>query len=95
MSLWKLPEFFKDAAASHHSPGHRQHTTGTAVVHISDLLVMALGLGSNGEVRLPHFSDAAWKLIGLAPDCLGQVAEEVVSHIEEAEQMFVGDEIPV
>ena len=94
MSLWRLPEFFKDVAASHHYPGHRRHTTGTAVVHVADLLALSLGLGSNGEVRLPRFSEEAWNLMGLAPECLDQVAEEVVSHIEEAEKMFVGDDVP-
>jgi HD-like signal output (HDOD) protein len=94
MSLWKLPEFFKDVSASHHSQGHRQYTAGLAMVHIADLLALALGLGSNGEVRLPRFSEDAWKATGLAPDCLERVAEEVVSKIEEAEQMFVGDDLP-
>jgi putative nucleotidyltransferase with HDIG domain len=93
MSLWKLPETFKDAAASHHGSAHRPHTPGTAVVHLADLLVLALGLGSNGEVRLPRFSADAWKTMGLPEDCFGQVADDVTSRLEEAERMFVGDDI--
>lgn len=92
MSLWKLPEFFKDTAASHHSSGHRPHTTGTAVVHLADTLVLALGLGSNGEARLPRFSADAWNLVGLETDCLEGVARTVMSRIEEAEAMFMDAE---
>ncbi len=93
MSLWKLPEFFRDTAAGHHNSGYRARTAGTAVIHLADLLALALGLGNNGEIRLPRFSADAWRLVGLEPDCIELVASEVVSHLAEAERMFVSDEL--
>jgi putative nucleotidyltransferase with HDIG domain len=92
MASWRLPEFYREAAASHHGLGHRSHTVGTAVVHLGDLVALALDLGHNGEVRLPRFSVEAWDLVGLAPESLRAVADQVLGFIGEAESVFLGDE---
>jgi HD-like signal output (HDOD) protein len=92
MSLWKLPELYGEVAAHHHSPGPRGHTAGTATIHLADLLVMALGLGSNGEATLPRFSVEAWDLLGLPAGSLERTAEEVLALIGEAQRLFLGEE---
>jgi hypothetical protein len=61
---------------------------GTAVVHIADLLVAALALGSNGEVGLPRFCGEAWDVVALPPSDLGRVAEDVLSLLEETLRLF-------
>jgi putative nucleotidyltransferase with HDIG domain len=88
MTQWKLPEFYRDVAANHHGGSCRTSAVGTAVVHIADLLVAGLGLGSNGEVSLPHFSTEAWDIVGQPPSSLGPVAEDVLRLIEETLRLF-------
>ena len=89
MTLWKLPEFYREVAANHHHPaGCRSPSMGTAVVHISDLLVAGLALGSNGEIDLPHFCGEAWDMVGLPPSDLGGVAEDVLGLLEETLRLF-------
>lgn len=90
MARWRLPAFYQEAAARHHS--NPAHSIGTAAIHIADLLVLALGLGTNGEARPPRFSPAAWDLLGLPPSCIGNVAEEVTGLLAETERLFLGDE---
>jgi putative nucleotidyltransferase with HDIG domain len=71
MTLWKLPESYREVAANHHNPaGSRSPSVGTAVVHIADLLVAALALGGNGEIGLPRFCPEAWDLVALPPSDL-------------------------
>jgi hypothetical protein len=53
---------------------------------------LALNLGHNGEVRLPRFSVAAWDLLGLGPESLRAIADQVLGFIGEAESVFLGDE---
>jgi putative nucleotidyltransferase with HDIG domain len=93
MALWKLPDFYREVAAHHHNPRHcgaggRAPSMGTAIVHIADLLVSALGLGSNGELEGPRFCAEAWEMVGLPPTSLGPVAEETVNLVEEALRLF-------
>jgi len=95
LSAWKLPEFFAVAAANHHGVGLRPHTVGTAVVHLADLLVVALNLGSNGEARPPRFCVKAWDLLGIEPSSLWRVAEETISLLSEAQRAFLGEDASV
>ena len=89
ITAWKLPPFFRDVAASHHSLDRCTHTTGTGIVHLADVLTMALGLGSNGEDQLPRFSTTAWDLVGLDVAALGRAANQVISQIADAERTFL------
>jgi len=89
MTLWKLPESYREVAANHHNPaGCRSPSMGTAVVHIADLLVGALALGGNGEAGLPRFCGEAWNAVALPPSDLGRVAEDVLSLLEETLRLF-------
>ena len=92
MTSWTLPPFFRDATANHHSAGSRGHTPATAVVHLSDLLVQTLDLGSNGEMRLPRLSPDAREIAGLAPGALELVSDEVLSLLGEIQSLFLGDD---
>jgi putative nucleotidyltransferase with HDIG domain len=90
MTLWRLPELFREVAANHHRPiGSRSVTT--SVVHLADLLVAALALGSNGEVGWPRFCAEAWGVVGLQLSDLGRVAEDVLGLIGEALRLFTED----
>jgi putative nucleotidyltransferase with HDIG domain len=91
MTSWKLPEFYREVAANHHGLGGRSPTVGASIVHLADLLVAALALGSNGEATLPRFCPEAWKVLDLPPSCLGRVAEEALGLVEETLRLFSGD----
>jgi putative nucleotidyltransferase with HDIG domain len=89
ITAWKLPQFFRDVAGSHHCLDHRTHTTGTGIVHLADVLTMAMGLGSNGEEQLPRFSPTAWDLVGLDVAALGRAANQVLAQVADAERTFL------
>ena len=90
MTLWKLPESYREVAAYHHNPMNtRSPSVWTAVVHIADILVAALALGGNGERGLPRFCPEAWDLVGLPPSDLSRVAEELLSILDETLRLFM------
>jgi putative nucleotidyltransferase with HDIG domain len=91
MTSWTLPPFFRDATANHHSAGPRGHTPATAVIHLADLLVQSLDLGSNGELRLSRICPDAWEQVGLKPGGLEIVADEVLALLGEVQTLFLGD----
>jgi len=89
MTLWKLPESYREVAANHHNPtGCRSPSMGAAVVHIADLLVAALALGGSGEIGFPRFCGEAWDVLALPPSDLGRVAEDVLRLLEETLRLF-------
>jgi len=89
MTLWKLPEPYREVAANHHNPaGSRAPSVSTAVVHIADLLVAALALGGNGEAGLPRFCAGAWDVVALPTSDLGRVAEDVLGLLDETLRLF-------
>jgi len=92
MTSWTLPPFFREATANHHSAGARGHTPATAVVHLADLLVQALDLGTNGEQRLSRISPDLRERVGLPPGAMESVTEEVLSLLGEIEELFLGEE---
>jgi len=91
ITAWGLPNFFREATAKHHCTGRHSHTTETAIIHIGDVLTMALGLGSNGEIQLPVFNSTAWDLVGLEVAGLGRAASQVLSQLADAERTFLGE----
>jgi putative nucleotidyltransferase with HDIG domain len=90
MTSWTLPPFFRDATANHHSAGPRGHTPATAVIHLADLLVQALDLGTNGEQRLSRIGPDAWERVGLKSGALDIVADEVLALLGEVQNLFLG-----
>jgi len=91
MTSWTLPPFFRDAIANHHSAGPRGHTPATAIVHIADLLVQTLDLGSNGEQRLSRISPEVRERAGIPAGTLTVVADEVIATLTDIERAFLGD----
>jgi putative nucleotidyltransferase with HDIG domain len=90
MTLWKLPESYREVAANHHNPtSSRLPSMSTAVVHIADLLVAALALGGNGEIGLPRFCAEAWDLVALPPSDLGRVAQDLLKLLDETLRLFM------
>ena len=92
IGAWKLPQFFREAAGNHHCQGHRSHTAGTAIIHLADLMALALGLGSNGEERLPPFSHAAWDMVRLDVASLGPIADQVLAQFADTQRTFFSED---
>lgn len=94
MTMWKLPEFYRLAASSHHNMSGRQHSIGTAVIHVADLMVMMLGMGTNGEKRPPQLCEEAWSSLDLPTSCLAHTAKEVAALLADTEKVFLGEGAP-
>ena len=62
---WGLPDALIEAVACHHEPTRAEIDRSlTAVVHLSDLLCRAKGIGFSGETEgFSIVDDAAWKLL--------------------------------
>lgn len=78
---WHLPTTLREPIQYHHHPTlAREATQQTAIVHVADVLVKALGCGNPGDDMVPLLSQPAWDAVGLdeasLAACLEQATEE-------------------
>jgi len=75
---WNLPDKLCEPVACHHDPRlAREHQLAAAVIHFSNIMIRGLGYGHGEDIWVPLLSQRAWRLLGLAPQDLDQVLEEV------------------
>lgn len=77
---WNFPRMLVDTIHHHHYPSLSQDAPmETAIVHVSDVVVRAKGLGYAGDSIVPAVNSTAWKKIDLSDDDL----REILDALEE------------
>ena len=70
LKTWKLPLELENNVFHHHNPSAAQHPVKATIIHLADIMVNALGLGSSGERLVPPLDYKAWDNLGLSPGSL-------------------------
>ena len=65
MDQWKLPLILENNVLYHHNPSEAQQPIPAAIVHLSDIIVNSIGIGSSGEQFVPPLDTAAWENLDL------------------------------
>lgn len=65
---WKLPSSLEDNIIHHHNPSSANNTLHAGIVHLADIIVNALGIGSSGERYVPTLDYQTWNKLGLSPN---------------------------
>jgi len=60
MKQWKLPHILENNVWYHHRPSKAQQPIPAALVHLADIIVNSLGIGSSGEKFVPPLDHNAW-----------------------------------
>lgn len=82
---WSFPPSISAAIRLHHQPEQaREHRRLVMVVHLSDILARAIGLGSGGDMRLPVVSEDAWRELGVQRGVLDKCFDEMSSGVEKS-----------
>ncbi len=86
LQQWKLPEILSYTVGAHHLPSADPARLQTAaVVHVADVLCIAGGIGSGGNLRVPVMDRAAWDALHLQRT---EVASMLDRTEKEAEETF-------
>lgn len=84
---WHFPANLVEAIGYHHAPGIAGHAPmETAIVHVSDVLVYAKGVGLAGNHFIPVVDPKAWEILSLAEHdlmCIFDGLERAVASSEE------------
>ncbi|MFO0775748.1 MAG: HDOD domain-containing protein [Nitrospiraceae bacterium] len=81
---WHLPTSLREPILYHHYPTlARDAAQQTAIVHVADVIVKAMGCGNPGDDMVPVLSQPAWEMVGLndkaLAECLEQASGEFLS----------------
>ncbi|MCU0561116.1 MAG: HDOD domain-containing protein [Desulfobacterales bacterium] len=82
---WRLPLSLENNASCHHEPTEAPDPAAAALVHVADLLVNALGIGSSGERCVPPLDPRAWEDSGLSSECFETVVQQTAHQFKTLE----------
>ena len=78
LQRWAIPPRLVAPVAHHHSfDPSREHADRTAIVHVSDIIVRARGIGDAGDSRLPALDPRAWELLKLNMDHMRALLQDL------------------
>ncbi len=73
---WNFPMNLVETIRHHHHPNlSLQSPLETAIVHVADVLVRAKGVGYPGDLVVPAVHPAAWKLLNLSENDVGDILQ--------------------
>jgi HD-like signal output (HDOD) protein len=82
-TAWHLPIVLKEPIMYHHQPSL---ATGapmqTAIVHVADVLVKAMGCGCSGDELVPLLSPEAWSAMNLNDEALAACVAKAAHEFE-------------
>ncbi len=79
---WRLPVSLEHNVRYHHEPAEAPDPLSAALIHVADLLVNALGIGSSGERCVPPLDPQAWEASGLTADCFETVVQQTLHQFK-------------
>lgn len=81
---WRFPANLVDVIQCHHRPGlARSAPLETAIVHFSDILVRARGVGFAGDPLVPAVHPAAFELLALTESDIREVLDKLEACRDE------------
>jgi putative nucleotidyltransferase with HDIG domain len=90
LKTWKLPLELEDNVFYHHNPSAAHHPVKATIVHLADIMVNALGLGSSGERFVPPLDYKAWDNLGISPLSFETTIRHATHQLVALESFFQG-----
>jgi HD-like signal output (HDOD) protein len=81
LQKWRLPLSLENNLYYHHEPSKADNQAQAAVVHVADLMVNALGIGSSGNHFVPPFDTEAWEHLDVSPSCFEAVITQATHQL--------------
>ncbi|MCD6273873.1 MAG: HDOD domain-containing protein [Deltaproteobacteria bacterium] len=76
LTKWNLPETLVQSVFYHHDPSKAREPVWPSIVHLADIIVNALGLGSSGERFVPQLDEKALENIHFSPGILEMIVKQ-------------------
>lgn len=91
LRAWKFPEALVAIVTCHHKPSACPGDIEPAILHLADIMAVALGHTPPASSMVPTLEPEAWDMLGLAPERLPELAAAGQDQIDD----IVGAFFPV
>ena len=87
---WNLPPLLEHVITNHHNPEKAEDFfLETAILHLGNLITIAMELGNSGDVYIPPLDETMWKRIGLTPGHLSAIWKQVSIQFDETASVIL------
>lgn len=90
MREWKFPDELTRLAAHHHNPLHCAAPLEASVIHVADMLSMALGYSPRASNIMPALTGETWRVLGIKPEKLLDIAARADEELDAIMDVFFG-----
>jgi len=91
---WNLPDKLADPIAFHHKPDLSQFAQRpTAIAHVANVFVRAIGFGFGGDDLVPQINSAAWEMLDMSDSLVKEIVKEMDGKLEDAEDFLAANGI--
>ena len=88
MQQWKLPLILENCVGYHHNPSAAQQAVPATIVHLADILVNILGIGSSGEKFVPPLDNSAWEKLKFPTSSLQKIIGQATHQLKALEPIL-------
>ena len=88
MKQWKLPPILEDNVFYHHKPSSAQQHEAATIVHLADIIINGLGIGSSGEKFVPPLDHEAWEKFNFLPSSFESIIGQTVHQFYSLESIL-------
>ncbi|MBW1821433.1 MAG: HDOD domain-containing protein [Deltaproteobacteria bacterium] len=88
LKKWKIPFSIEDNVFYHHNPSDADNRTHATIVHLADIIVHSLEIGTSGERFIPNFDYEAFDSLNLSPSCFDHVIRLATHQFNAVESFF-------
>ena len=88
MKQWKLPPVLEDNVFYHHKPSLAQQIEPATIVHLADIIINGLGIGSSGEKFVPPLDHEAWEKFNFLPSSFESIIGQTVHQFYSLESIL-------
>ena len=88
MKQWKLPLILKNNVLYHHKPSEAQQSVPATIVHLADIIVNSLGIGSSGEKFIPPLDYNAWENLEFSPSSFETIIGQATHQFQALESIL-------
>jgi HD-like signal output (HDOD) protein len=89
---WRLSDVFVHGCCYHHDPMASPDPSIAAIIHLADIIAIALYFGHSGECYIPTLDQQAWDLIDLPVSVLAPTAIQTGRMLKETVRNYLPDE---
>ncbi len=87
---WKLPFELQNNIFFHHNPSDAPDPITATIIHLADIIVNALRLGSSGERFVPFFDEKAYEKLEISPGNFETIVQHTIHQLVPLESFFQG-----